>query len=489
MKYKFNTILIAMILALTNINISNAQNFIAATTNDLIANNNVQNTVNTGNDIIYYDQDFFQVTVWDGDLAMLGWDIGSGPKLAFKLDGTNRGTCKDPDVVLHTVNNRVYAFIIYLIKNDVWIEVHEYYQGNWSTYVSATQISSNSICHNPNVDVDNAGNVVAVWEQDNKLKILYTDIQYSNSSIHTLLDGGNNTLRDPDVAIYYRSSTNAKIVVCYILTSQTSEALTLIGIDSWQTSVNSNFLNYLVSLPDYFGKPRVATSLYTSSSAFNFEIVEDKHQGTDNYIIGFNYQGNGVSGPTIINPLLEEYENNAPAVSFAASSNNISVVWENNSFWSNQIDIIQKKLDNSGNLLSATDYQVVNKVTSDDQIIPSVSGKNSNGNSILYSFFDMALNEIRYKVSNIANNSVRIGHYNKPALISPNPATDYIKLNLGQEIEVAKIVIYDASGRIVLENDNFELNYRIQTDNFEQGVYFIRITADNYNKTSKFIIL
>ncbi len=92
-------------------------------------------------------------------------------------------------------------------------------------------------------------------------------------------------------------------------------------------------------------------------------------------------------------------------------------------------------------------------------------------------------------ICNLNNNYIRIGRFNNPALISPNPATNYIQLNLGQEIEIAKIVIYDASGRIILEDDYFELNSRIQTDNFEQGVYFIRIIADNYNKTSKFIIL
>jgi len=478
-----------MILALTNINISNAQ-FIPATTNDLIAEDNVQNTVNTGNDIITYEQGFFQVTVWDGDFAMLGWDIGTGAKLAFKLDGTNYGHCDDPDVVLYTVNNKVYAFIIYLIKNDVWLEVQEYYQGNWSTYVSATQISSGHICHNPNVDVDNAGNVVAVWEESNKLKILYTDIQYNSNNIQTLLDGENNTLRDPDVAIYYRSSGNTKIVVCYIIASQSSETLTLIEIDSWQSSTGLNFLNYPVSLPGYFGKPRVAASLFTSSSAFNFEIVVDKHQSVYNYIIGFNYQSSGVSGPTIINPDLVEYENNAPAVSFAGNSVNISVIWENNSIWSNQIDIIQKKLHLNGSPTTPLlEYQVVNMLTSDDQTIPSVSGKNSGGQRAMYSFYDNALSEIRYKESWIGNNSVRLAHFENRALISPNPATNYIQLNLGQEIEVAKIVIYDASGRIVLEDDYFELNSRIQTGNFEQGVYFIRITAENYNKTSKFIIL
>ncbi|MCK5856002.1 MAG: T9SS type A sorting domain-containing protein [Bacteroidales bacterium] len=111
------------------------------------------------------------------------------------------------------------------------------------------------------------------------------------------------------------------------------------------------------------------------------------------------------------------------------------------------------------------------------------------GQRAMYSFYDIALNEIRYKESWIGNNSVRLAHFENRALISPNPATDYIQLNLGQEIEIAKIVIYDASGRIVLEDNYFELNSRIQTDNFEQGVYFIRITAESYNKTSKFIIL
>ncbi len=481
-----------MILALTNINISRAQTFVAATTNDLNASwsGNASNVINTGNDVTFFDQAFFQVTVWDGNLAMLGWDVGSGPKLAFALDGTNYGQCDDPDVVLHTVDNKLYAFIIYLINNEVWIEVQEYYQGNWNTYVSATQISSNHICHNPNVDVDNAGNVVAVWEEDNKLRILYTDIQYNTSNIQTLLDGENNTLRDPDVAIYYKSGTNTKIVVCYIITSQTSETLTLIEIDSWQTSVNSNFLNYPVNLPNYFGKPRIAASLFTLSTGYKFEIVVDKHQYPYNYIIGFNYYGSTTLGPTIINPGLKKYDNNAPAVSFAGSSNNISVIWENNSLWSDQIDIIQKKLYPNGNLVTSADYQVVNKITSDDQIIPSVSGKNSNGNIILYSFYDIASNEIRYKHSNLAGNSVRIGFSENKALISPNPAQEYIRLNLGQEeIEVVKIVIFDASGRIVFEDDYYELNNKIQINSLELGVYFIRITADNYNKTSKFIIL
>jgi len=487
-KYKFN-IIIALIFAFININTIYAQNFIAAGTNDLNASwgTGTSNVVNTGNDIIYFDQDYFQVSVWDGNVAMLGWDVGSGPKLAFALDGTKYGNVKDPDVVISEVNNRIYAFIIYLINNDVYIEVQEYYQGNWNVFVSATQISNNQAAHNPNVDVDNAGNVVAVWEETNKLRILYTDIQYNNPNIQTLLDGGSNTLRDPDVAIYYKSGSNTNIVVCYIINSQTSQTLTLIKVANWNSSANTNFLNYPVNTPDYFGKPRVAANL--NSFNMRFEIVVDKHQGTDNLIIGFNYNGNTSSGPTIINHGLEEYDNNSPAVSFAATNTGISVVWENNSFWSNQTDIIQKKLDVYGNLMSQNDFQVVNKTTTNDQVIPSVSGKNSNSIFMQHTFFDMASNEVRYKISNFSKNYIRVGRFSNPTLISPNPAKDFIKLNLGQEFQAVKIVIYDANSRIVLKNDYFDLNSQIQTDNFQQGVYFIRITTDNYNKTAKFIVL
>ena len=133
--------------------------------------------------------------------------------------------------------------------------------------------------------------------------------------------------------------------------------------------------------------------------------------------------------------------------------------------------------------------QYANTLTNNNQVILSASGRFAKWDRVLYTAYDDIYQEVFYKTSPYAGSNIRIGRSIVKPIIYPNPATDYIQLNLGQEIEIAKIVIYDASGRIVLEDDYFELNSRIQTDNFEQGVYFIRITADNYNKTSKFIIL
>lgn len=476
-----------MILALLNINISNAQNFIAASTLDFTAslNTNTANVVNTGNDIIYFEQGFFQASVWDGDIAMLGWDPGNGPHQAFKLEGTIYGHIEDPDIVLGVVNNKLYAFVIYLINNEVWIEVHQYFQGNWIVSASPTQISLSQPCHSPNIDVDNSGNVVAVWEEENEIRILYTDILYSYANIHTLVYGGANFIRNPDVAI----TNTISIGFTYVSASQVSETLLINHINSWNSTTFTNVITNTSSYPIQLGIPRIASSQITTLGSYNFEVVIDKHS-TTNAIIGynFNYLYNS-SGPTLINDGLENYINAAPAVSFVGNSSLISVVWTHESSFSNQKDIIQKKLNIDGSLPNNHDFQVVNKLTSNNQVIASVSGKNSSGQRASYSFFDINSNEIRYKKSYIGNNAVRLSQIKNKALLSPNPASDYIQLNLGQDIETASITIYDANGRIVFEDVNYKLNSKIQTNSFNQGVYYISITAENYNKTSKFIVL
>jgi hypothetical protein len=119
-----------------------SQTFIPATTQDEVIGG-VVNTINTGNDFAFFDyiNTYFSISVWDGKNPLIGWDKGNGPETPLSFAGSAIGTIEDPDVVLYPNGTKLYAFFIYIIKGDVWIE-GKYYDGNTLTWNTSLNLLS-----------------------------------------------------------------------------------------------------------------------------------------------------------------------------------------------------------------------------------------------------------------------------------------------------------------------------------------------------------
>lgn len=72
--------------------------------------------------------------------------------------------------------------------------------------------------------------------------------------------------------------------------------------------------------------------------------------------------------------------------------------------------------------------------------------------------------------------------------ISPNPANDFVNLIFENELN-SKVEIFDIKGVLKYQNNsNQEKTLKINTSDFENGLYFIRINSNGINKTQKLII-
>ena len=72
-------------------------------------------------------------------------------------------------------------------------------------------------------------------------------------------------------------------------------------------------------------------------------------------------------------------------------------------------------------------------------------------------------------------------------MLMPNPADNYIDLNVNSNVNVKEAVVYNAFGQMIQKvalNDN---HVRIDLSNMAAGMYFVRVNGDNVSATKKFI--
>jgi hypothetical protein len=74
-------------------------------------------------------------------------------------------------------------------------------------------------------------------------------------------------------------------------------------------------------------------------------------------------------------------------------------------------------------------------------------------------------------------------------MVYPNPAKEYIKIEIGQElIGVANVVLFDMHGRVVMEEAISEGITSLNVDGMKRGVYLVKITSTTIHKTVKIIL-
>lgn len=469
------------------------QAFVPATTPDETFPTNVQKVNNTGTDFAYFDNSYFKVTVWDGNNPMIGWDPGSGPKSPISFLGSSIGKIEDPDVVIFpdNTNHVLYLVSIYVIKGNVWIEGLNYSNGNWQTTFSPVQLSSSGKCETPNLDINSQNNLVAVWQDDNDISILFTNSQYQNPNIMILFNGSQiESGQDPDVAVYFDTQYGAaKYTVTFLIYDSYAGATDICASNNPFGSVGTFFNHYRIYNPEYYGKPRIACTRNNNNEYY--EIVVGHYDGNNlNEIVGFNQQiiNNNTlfSGPTILNTSLTHCYNQNHCVGYASGM--FAAVWENESSNTSMKDIIMRKLDIAGNPVNNS-YYIVNHFTSDNQIVPSVSGLKTGNHDIVYAFFNEPLEEIDYKHSDIMGNAVRKGlttTIDNNTTLYPNPANNYLILN--KEGEIAKYFIIDTHGKTVLSGILSEKIRKVNIQQLSSGIYFVKFITPNNTDIYKLII-
>ena len=71
--------------------------------------------------------------------------------------------------------------------------------------------------------------------------------------------------------------------------------------------------------------------------------------------------------------------------------------------------------------------------------------------------------------------------------LMPNPADNYIELNINSNVEVKEAVVYNAFGQMIQTVQLTENHARIDLSNMAAGMYFVRVNNDNVSATKKFI--
>jgi len=72
--------------------------------------------------------------------------------------------------------------------------------------------------------------------------------------------------------------------------------------------------------------------------------------------------------------------------------------------------------------------------------------------------------------------------------LSPNPAKHDISITLSSDFNVYEFNIYNVSGELIINSDNFSLNSTINISELANGIYFIKFYTINGIITKQFIV-
>lgn len=75
--------------------------------------------------------------------------------------------------------------------------------------------------------------------------------------------------------------------------------------------------------------------------------------------------------------------------------------------------------------------------------------------------------------------------------IFPNPATNQINISFSEPTKLKKAILYDISGKVVLEQDlssNFEAVYVVNTQGLARGVYSLSLVGEGFVKTQQVVV-
>jgi hypothetical protein len=73
--------------------------------------------------------------------------------------------------------------------------------------------------------------------------------------------------------------------------------------------------------------------------------------------------------------------------------------------------------------------------------------------------------------------------------LGPNPAQDFVYLNLSHEMPTgADLSVTDLAGKVVMKGQIHETSNRIGTGHLTRGIYLLNLSKDGYHLTKKLIL-
>jgi len=164
----------------------------------------------------------------------------------------------------------------------------------------------------------------------------------------------------------------------------------------------------------------------------------------------------------------------------------------------NNFDVFIAKYDYSGNARWAKAYGLS---TSNDVIKDIVLDNNKNviisGTYVDNTTFDnnslvgIGLNDVFIAKFQDPDSEVSVNDKNPDNSLNiyPVPASDYIIINLNNIINPdIKAEIYDLTGRKIYSNKTSYQNFKINVSNFDDGIYLLKLTGKDLNRTEKILI-
>jgi hypothetical protein len=151
--------------------------------------------------------------------------------------------------------------------------------------------------------------------------------------------------------------------------------------------------------------------------------------------------------------------------------------------------------DGFGNLFVATDVGVV--ATADEGVNWSVLGENlpsvvvtdlhiHEGSQFL---FAATFGRSTYKID-ISNDILTQDEtvFSSEVKVYPNPASEMVTISNASNSEKSSVSIYDVMGRVVKQLDFKGKELQLSVENFQPGIYYLKISEGKKQTTKKLIV-
>ncbi|MBA3286048.1 MAG: T9SS type A sorting domain-containing protein [Nitrosopumilus sp.] len=472
-------------------------------------------TRNTGNDVAEYNNtgDEMRVMVWD-DLnatAKFAWEESGTLAVGNKdLDGNNLGTVYDPDIVVSSDGN--FLYVVYELDfTDIYYEGWRYnsFINDWILVDGPTQVNTNTPAHNPNIDVNrdqmaNIDRMVIVWEEGNRIYAIAGD--FSNGFLPTYSQVNlQNTQHAfwPDVSLFYNIQTGAMIAKFTYLQDDGNNWHLYVQEEAWSDIASGivvpNQTNLFTAAQNVLGRPRIASSEFLNDDT-NYTIVfrETYNSSGTQYFINVFTMFNGslyffqplpdsFFPADLSQPCANYVLNDEPVVVYHYELVYIAWTYDDNCFGytGGEKEVIVAWKDLAGGVYSGNNFLLANSTPVGNQYTPSLAGRFSPQENILYTFYDEFYSDIRYKASHWLNSPIRVTQDSKNFDLSlyPNPATDFVNIS-SSDASINKIDFYDLQGRLIKTVSIKENNKSIDISGLSNGVYVLGIEDQSGNSTT-----